>query len=102
MTEEEARKKWCPLARVSLQDGTSAIAQMTGSAPILFSGNRAVQICDSGTKRDTVIGSHCIGAVCMAWRWSVEHCTPPGSNGIGEPVEAHAVGFCGHFGKPEA
>ncbi|WP_454021255.1 hypothetical protein [Azospirillum sp. Marseille-Q6669] len=83
MTEEEARTKWCPHARASDQaDPPSSVNRVRTNKP----------------DGDCL----CVASGCMAWRWSEEDCTPPGSNGIGEPVEAHAVGYCGAFGKPEA
>jgi len=53
LTEEEARKKWCPFARVP-----SAIG-MNGSA---VSGTPAIN-------RAPHVEVTCIASECMAWRW---------------------------------
>lgn len=49
MTEDEARNKWCPAARVSVGSSTS--------------GNRTAATMDSRFK-----GNGCVASECMAWR----------------------------------
>ncbi len=50
-TEDQARQKWCPMARV----------QEDGNAP---AANRTTKADNPGTAR-------CLGSDCMAWRWTV-------------------------------
>ena len=50
MTEDEAKQRWCPMARVNRK---------------IAMGNR-VQF-DDGTW-DTAVGSRCIASGCMMWR----------------------------------
>ena len=56
MTEDEAKTKWCPFARVAY-DG--------------FNGNR---FCAEEHNRIALnpASSRCIGSNCMAWRWKIE------------------------------
>lgn len=65
MTEKEARKKWCPFARVA--DGEPAVAvnrpEPYGDVP------------------------KCLGTFCMMWRWRVTRQQASG----GAPED----GFCG-------
>jgi len=57
-TEDEAREKWCPHARMLESYGERA------------SYNRAV----SPSGGDEEASTKCIGSACMAWRWK------PGDN----------------------
>jgi len=74
MTEEEAKTKWCPQARVT-RAGTDDAT----------SWNRFV---DEGVPIPN--GSRCIASACMAWRWDVP-----------DPAtyEGRAPGYCGLAGK---
>lgn len=58
MTEEEAKTKWCPMARTRLSDG--------------IGGNRMDEATASGDPIGSVplYGTFCIGSACMAWRIS--------------------------------
>jgi hypothetical protein len=62
MTEEEAKTKWCPFAR------------LTFSTEGFAAGNR-FDDCAWAEKR-----ALCIGSDCMAWRWSVKDY--PGEGGF--------------------
>jgi hypothetical protein len=76
MTEEEAKNRWCPFARVA------------GNNYANESYNRV-----SRSKKVVAPNSHCIGSACMAWRWfqsTKEQGTLP------PPYE----GFCGLAGNP--
>jgi len=100
ITEDEAKTKWCPLARAG--DGD-----------------------DCATNRDLIednpVYARCIGSACMAWRAVVQRTSrfdndpPPSDPGwekVGEPTddsirpekwqrwERH-VGYCGAFGRSE-
>lgn len=105
MTEEEARKKWCPHVRFAMHEGDGA-----GAA------NRA----DVGFKD----WNTCLGSDCMAWRkmlvgpfyWMVELDGKPEVRWAWDPTEAESYkgrvkvsgphspadeGFCGLAGAPQ-
>lgn len=76
MTEEEAKTKWCPAARV---DSTAA--------------NRP----NPGPNCDTTAGwPPCIGSACMAWRWKRERMHDTSEHYMDSTTE----GRCGLAGKP--
>jgi hypothetical protein len=50
MTEDQAREKWCPFARVAAAD---------------YSSNK-------GSGGDIRPGAYCIASRCMAWRWDLD------------------------------
>jgi len=81
MTEEEAKTKWCPFAKVvMLPEGTAAVPM----------GRKVTRDQDNAVR---TIGDHCIGSACMAWRWK-------------DPTTPHLDdrdalgGYCGLAGKP--
>jgi hypothetical protein len=77
MTEDQAKKKWCPLSRTGIYAGVSAVAV-----------NRHIS---DGTKdADIEEDTRCKGSECMLWR-----STPP------EPFngEHYSSGYCGLAGK---
>ena len=74
MTEDEAKQKWCPFARVM-------------SAHDEGNWNRGKP--DEVYHRDP----KCIASSCMAWRWDID----PVDAAIGE---VKAMGYCGLAGKP--
>ena len=53
MTEDEAKTKWCPQARVATERHADG-------------GSNRVQYADRSW--DTTLGSRCIASACMAWR----------------------------------
>lgn len=77
MTEEEAKTKWCPMARTGLSAG---------------SGGAAVNRSVAGNMRDTPFSvyyeTRCLGSGCMMWAWSHTDRVPDGQDG-GEPVTNH-------------
>ena len=86
MTEDEAKTKWCPFARV---DNTAANRV---SAQSFAPGGDAL----------------CIGSACMAWRsrpqWRVRSDYPwvdgvPHGDNKGPNNETRAAGFCGLAGE---
>lgn len=89
MTEEEARKKWCPHARVVdpfiLND--YELADPDEPPPLRVTPGYNRYHCDGDTADETVTdGSvRCVGSLCMAWRWWMEE-------------KEH--GYCGLAGKP--
>ncbi|AWJ88895.1 hypothetical protein Sp245p_03375 [Azospirillum baldaniorum] len=88
MTEEQARSKWCPHARVNtLVTGWDHAETAVGGAA-----------CNRSDERTMYEKPNCIASDCMAWR--------PGkplvmSEGFREE-ERIPRGYCGAFGKPEA
>jgi hypothetical protein len=80
MTEDEAKKKWCPHVQVSVStgiDGTEA------------DDNR------NSTKHDFDRQPVCIGSACMAWRWKAQQQLP-----IDEGLAPSHEGYCGLAGQP--
>lgn len=59
MTEEEARKKWCPYIRLTMFERTQKF----------MVSNRGHDV-ESGLGGKGSGVFNCIGAQCMAWRWS--------------------------------
>jgi hypothetical protein len=59
LTEEEAKKRWCPHARI-FQSNVSSL-----------SFNRHLEIKNGNISRmlDVPPGAQCIGSKCMAWTW---------------------------------
>jgi hypothetical protein len=101
LTEEEARKKWCPYARTLEQD--VAFNPVSEKWEATFAGvNRSVQ--DSDRHR-------CIASGCMAWRFEPdrwrhkrggeEWTETRETNGYGgRGLKLPTSGYCGLAGKP--
>lgn len=100
MTEEEAKTKWCPFARVD-SDGAAG-------------SNRYPEVEEDGTPSppDSVVAgltNTCIGSACMAWRWEREPNQPELLNWANGDMKARCpeatrisatIGFCGLAGQP--
>lgn len=99
MTEDEAKTKWCPFARVLIDDGDGGHRT---SANRLEMGGEPGPDLDWPTPR-------CIASECMAWRQTVTVAKTIG----GEPLQSGRayitadietvttrVGYCGLAGKP--
>jgi hypothetical protein len=71
ISEAEAAKRWCPLARV---------VSYTADPVMVVAANRAA--------KETPV---CLGGACMAWRWSHQ------DTGPSDPP----TGYCGAFGVPQ-
>lgn len=85
MTEDDAKEKWCPFARVF----------DTGSS------NRVAADDDGPTA--AAAGSECIASDCMAWRWAISPKTiEQAAKSIITSPEGpkEPTGFCGLAGKP--
>ncbi len=57
-TEEDAAKRWCPFARVSVTNSYGHAGVNRGRDPIMEE-------------------AHCISSSCMAWRWLDNHGNAP-------------------------
>jgi hypothetical protein len=80
-TEEEAKKNWCPFARVREANNGAAAAVNIRS----FHSNPHVR---------------CIASACMAWRWKSRFGTDP-DNPENCAVLPPTHGYCGLAGRPE-
>jgi hypothetical protein len=74
-SEDEARKLWCPMARVAVDEA---------------SANRDID--DTTT---FISGCRCIASKCAMWRWGYERMFP-GPNGDDVIIQ---TGYCGLAGK---
>ena len=94
MTEEEAKTKWCPFARV-------IVGQADGSHIATQPPYNRFQRADDRTAVPPA--SYCIGSACMAWRWIKP--IPRFKEGTME-VDPETLnlppthGYCGLAGKP--
>lgn len=107
LTEEEARTKWCPEARVAIDAQGYSAANRFGDDGKSYLGSQ----------------TFCIGSACMAWRWegdwsdqkihpnTLEAWAKYGWVKVDDPFEGddgtitvryagRRVGFCGKAGKP--
>jgi len=84
LTEEEAKTKWCPFARV---------AGRTTS-------DNAAQGCNRNYTGGPDSGGLCIGSACMAWRWKARFGTDPVNPENCAQLEP-MYGYCGLAGRPE-
>lgn len=85
MTEDEAKTKWCPMAKQVAIDGDMKVLGST-------SFNRT-------SKPDGSIvmpsSCFCIGSACMAWKEIKIH-----KYELGEVYQTDITGYCGLAGKP--
>ena len=72
MTESDAKKLWCPMARAALTEGMAA--------------NRTASM-GTGAYADITGLTRCIASQCMAWRWRRLNTGPD-------------EGYCGLAGQP--
>lgn len=104
MTEEEAKTKWCPFARVasplSVRDavGKETWVGVTGANRAAHHPRVDVQgIDDPGNPPS----ARCIGSACMAWRWKDAPVVGRRLNpDKPAPFDRAGDGFCGLAGKP--
>lgn len=87
LTEDEARQKWCPFARVVPSD---ASGKVWDGAPAGW--NRKGLLANPQPAR-------CLASECTAWRWRDK----AGLSPSGEPnyYPGEWKGFCGLAGRPE-
>ncbi len=91
MTEEEAKTKWCPFARVHQRTSFDVGAWETNSNR--WADDEAAHPDDM---QGTQLGSNCIGSACMAWRWSHGFPLPDDP----PEISSRYHGLCGLAGKP--
>ena len=84
-TEQEAKERWCPLARAHSEVRAKPWWHWLFRFPI----NR-------GRVGNPAMNTQCIGRTCMAWRVG-EHSTHDVETGKEVYPEK---GYCGAFGKP--
>lgn len=111
MTEEEAKTKWCPFARVLVESDEARDHSRIASA------NR-LEVKGAGGSDLGWRAAHCVGPACMAWRPRKFRIVDPDgqksfdlmSDGVppaGDVFRAQMttkevwVGYCGLAGKPE-
>lgn len=75
MTEEEAKTKWCPMAK-----GGRAV-----------SADEFAVLIEAAHKVRNAAGNHCIGSACMAWRWH-------DPNNLLHDARKQEGGYCGLAG----
>lgn len=80
MTEDEARQKWCPFARVAYPESISGCNVI----------NRLYNTPSPGPCR-------CIASGCMVWRWEIRNVEPPEGE-ILLPEKSDEEGYCGLAG----
>jgi len=102
LTEEGARTKWCPQARVFDVSGTNSAAAINRYDEDVPSKN-------NGADEDSLPPSaRCVGSNCMAWRWGdchptetvdvIETPTPGLHRRVSRPIQR---GYCGLAGRTE-
>ena len=74
MTEDQARTKWCPMARVVVTHESGA----------QFGPMNRTESCGDD-KFMKPMGSFCIASACMAWRWSAAEPPKPGRRLVWNP-----------------
>lgn len=97
MTEDEAKTKWCPFARVQCEDNRAAFNRLIG----------AKEATDEFRTNFETILSRCIGSKCMAWRWEppigdkrdIRLTKRPGEEPKFEDMTPPTHGYCGLAGK---
>ena len=82
MTEDEAKKKWCPFARVTEKwpDGVTCARNRV----VTIDGNSESEL-SSVEHASDLVGTKCLGSQCMAWR---------------KEEGLNIEGYCGLAGKP--
>lgn len=89
MTEDEAKTKWCPFARVGAADH-----EAHRNPPYVVEGI-ALNRVETRDQIGLPAGSLCVASTCMAWRW-----LPETEWVLADPNEPAPVrgGYCGLAG----
>lgn len=77
MTEQEAKEKWCPMARSTAGYVRGELIQAAVN-----------------TYEESYTNPNCMVSDCMMWRWDYE------VDKWGDPVSNPVLGYCGLAGKP--
>ena len=101
MTEEEAKTKWCPFARI-----VWAQRKETGDGKWVTNGTVAFNRAQIEFSGEVHLKGFCIASACMAWRWGYHRDRTNGQpvDGLldiarGESdADVVAVGYCGLAG----
>ena len=89
-TEEEAKTKWCPFARViASETDTLSAPHHTGYNRVFINADGFE---DGGRTNRNPSMAHCIASDCMSWRWD----RSLAMSGHAKPTQ----GFCGLAGQP--
>jgi hypothetical protein len=89
MTEEEAKTKWCPFARIAVPFTSTETDKIVGVGSANRVGLSPRVSIGGSTDRSNPESARCLGSACMAWRTSETY-------GDGSVYR----GFCGLAGKP--
>lgn len=94
LTEQQARERWCPYARVHVPAGVinRVSAMLKRMAAKMRSEGRDLR--DAEFIEEQQQDCNCIAAECMAWRWEED------IDRLRE-VDEGPRGYCGAFGRPE-
>ena len=87
MIEAQAKTKWCPHVRHSLNEDE-----------VREVNNRVGDIVEFGICNEKFLWNKCCGSMCMAWRWGGYRKVPSAT----VPNQDEAHGYCGAFGRPES
>lgn len=90
MTEQEAKKRWCPMARNIYEGGF-----VYNREKRLQHNSFAIAHCDRDDKK-----SRCIASDCMMFRWQGRDDGNVIATSKGHIPKDEAHGFCGLAGKP--
>lgn len=92
MTEQEAKTKWCPFARIP--------SHISGAANVPPLAINRLSRPDSQAAAFPFAGLTCIGSACMAWRWNEQTAARKGTDIAAYSVSSEDRGFCGLAGRP--
>lgn len=91
-TEEEAKTKWCPLAR-------AAEPQRYGSGDPMCPVAAVNRGSDALSDPSYTPNALCLASGCAAWRWQMEAIHGDDAGFVRE-YKRTEYGYCGAFGRP--
>lgn len=93
-TEDEAKTKWCPFARVTTGARKAGAVNLMGGAATF---NRVAYPEGDGMACDQTPMTKCLGSACMAWRSGIfDH-----QRNLALGDRTPNVGYCGLAGRLE-
>ena len=105
-TEDEAREKWCPFARIiqvvpAVAENKGRERGLAGFITSEASYNRVSMATDwdedgLSVTRKQMTPCRCIASECMSWRWAKELTAEQVAK-----VDYEGRGYCGLAGKPD-